>query len=107
VFVIDLTDTTRPADLSMPATLPAGITSVTAEEAVEMGSKLTRVTIRLKKPVTLQASASDKSVIITMPAVADALYAKAAASTACATPWIALNELFGSALPTPWSATKR
>jgi len=72
VFVIDLTDTTRPADLSMPTTLPAGITSVTAEEAVEMGSKLTRVTIRLKKPVTLQASASDKSVIITMPAVADA-----------------------------------
>ena len=72
VFVVDLTGTTRPADLSMPATLPAGITSVTAEEAVEMGSKLTRVTIRLKKPVTLQASASDKSVIITMPAVADA-----------------------------------
>ncbi len=41
----------------------------------------------------------------TMQATADALYAKAAASTACATPWIALNELFGSSLPTPWSQT--
>lgn len=38
-------------------------------------------------------------------AAADALYARAAASTACATPWIGLNELFGSALPTPWSPT--
>jgi hypothetical protein len=29
----------------------------------------------------------------------------AAAQTACATPWIALNELQGASLPTPWSAT--
>jgi len=40
-----------------------------------------------------------------IPATADALYAQAAASTACATPWIALNELFGSGLTTPWSPT--
>jgi len=40
-----------------------------------------------------------------MPAAADALFAKAVASSACATPWIGLNELFGSGLPTPWSAT--
>jgi hypothetical protein len=40
-----------------------------------------------------------------IPAAADALFAKAVASSACATPWIGLNELFGSALPTPWSAT--
>jgi hypothetical protein len=36
---------------------------------------------------------------------ADRLYDQAVASTACATPWIALNELLGSHLPTPWSAT--
>jgi len=36
---------------------------------------------------------------------ADALYAKAVASTACATPWVALNELAGSGLATPWSTT--
>jgi hypothetical protein len=41
----------------------------------------------------------------TIAPAADTLYAKAATSTACATPWIALNELFGSGLPTPWSPT--
>ena len=41
----------------------------------------------------------------TIPAAADALFAKAAASTACVTPWVALNELFGSGLTTPWSPT--
>ena len=41
----------------------------------------------------------------TIPAAADALFAKAVASTACATPWIALNELFGSALATPGRPT--
>jgi len=34
---------------------------------------------------------------------ADALYDRAAASTACPTPWIALNELFGSDAQMPWS----
>jgi hypothetical protein len=34
---------------------------------------------------------------------ANVLYEYAAAQTSCATPWIALNELFGSSLPTPWS----
>jgi hypothetical protein len=36
---------------------------------------------------------------------ADALYDRAVASTECATPWIGLNELLGSQLATPWSAT--
>jgi len=39
----------------------------------------------------------------TIPAAADALFAKAVASSGCATPWIALNELFGSGAVTPWS----
>jgi hypothetical protein len=40
-----------------------------------------------------------------VPAAADALYAKAVASSACPTPWIALNELQGSQLAMPWSTT--
>ncbi|HEV8657535.1 MAG TPA: AMIN domain-containing protein, partial [Thermoanaerobaculia bacterium] len=68
VFVIDLTGTTRPADLTIPATLPAPVSSLTAEEAVEMGSKLTRVTFRLTQPVMPQASVSEKSVVVTVPA---------------------------------------
>ena len=70
VFVVDLTGTTRPADLSIPATLPAPIASVAAEEAVEMGSRLTRVTFRFSQPVTPQASAGDKAVIVSLPASA-------------------------------------
>ena len=38
---------------------------------------------------------------------ADRLYAHAVAVTACARPVIALNELFGSHLATPWSPTNR
>jgi hypothetical protein len=34
---------------------------------------------------------------------ANTLYDFAAAQTSCSAPWIALNELFGSSLPTPWS----
>ncbi len=36
---------------------------------------------------------------------ADRLFFRAVASSACARPWIALNELFGSNLPAPWSPT--
>lgn len=36
---------------------------------------------------------------------ANRLFFYAAASSGCDKPWIALNELFGASLPTPWSAT--
>ena len=36
---------------------------------------------------------------------ADRVFYRAVASSACATPWIALNEMFGSNLATPWSPT--
>src|SRR3954447_7754997 len=39
-----------------------------------------------------------------IPAAADAEYDRAVKSTNCSTPWILLNELQGSNLPTPWSA---
>ena len=41
----------------------------------------------------------------TIAGAADALLARAVASTGCSTPWIALNELLGAALTTPWSTT--
>ncbi len=67
VFVVDLASTTKAATVAIPATLPAGVTSISAEEAVEMGTRLTRVTFRLAHAATLQASASDKSVVVTVP----------------------------------------
>jgi type IV pilus secretin PilQ/predicted competence protein len=67
VFVVDLTGTSRPADLAIPASLPSAVASISAEEAVEMGSRLTRVTFRFNKPFAPQASAADHSVVVTMP----------------------------------------
>ena len=67
VFVVDLTGTGRPADLVVPTTLPAGLVVMTAEEAVEMGNKLTRITFRFTGPVTPRASASATSVIVSIP----------------------------------------
>src|SRR5215212_1595086 len=72
VFVVDLTSTSKAPAVAIPATLPAGVSSISAEEAVEMGSRLTRVTFRLSAPATLHASATDNDVIVTVPAPAAA-----------------------------------
>jgi hypothetical protein len=66
------------------------------------GAATTYFVLHLPTIVGQPATPADPASI---QAAADSLYAKAVASTACTTPWIALNELFGSALPTPWSAT--
>lgn len=87
VFIIDLTGTTRPAELKLPESLPAPITSVTAEEAVEMGSNLTRVTFRMAQPaVTPQASVADNTVIVSLPAAAVATVQETPAETIAETP---------------------
>ena len=36
---------------------------------------------------------------------ADRIFYRAVASTNCARPWMALNEMWGANLPTPWSQT--
>lgn len=69
VFVVDLTATSRPADLAIPAELPNGVSSITAEEAVEMGNKLTRVTFRFTAPFAPEVSAADKAVLILLPEI--------------------------------------
>src|SRR5688572_23077556 len=70
VFVVDLTATSRPADLAIPAELPNGVASISAEEAVEMGNKLTRVTFRFTSPFAPEVSAADKAVLVLLPEVA-------------------------------------
>lgn len=67
VFVVDLTSTTKGQGLAVPATLPAGVASVSAEEAVEMGTRLTRVTFRLSHPAAPQATVNDNAVVVTIP----------------------------------------
>lgn len=70
VFVVDLTDTGREAALVVPATLPPAVVSIAADDATEMGGRLTRVTFRLAELVTPQVSAIEKAVVVTIPATA-------------------------------------
>jgi type IV pilus assembly protein PilQ len=70
VFVVDLTDTGREASAVVPSTLPPAVASLTAEEVVEMGSRLTRVTFRLSQPLSPEVTAIEKAVVITVPATA-------------------------------------
>jgi type IV pilus assembly protein PilQ len=64
IFVIDLSGVSKAATLSIPHDLPAGVASVTADEAVEMGNRLTRVTLRFAEAQTPRVSASDHDVMV-------------------------------------------
>lgn len=66
------------------------------------GAATTYFVLSLPNLVGEPATPDDPALIA---ARADTLYQSAVASTACTTPWIALNELLGPGLATPWSAT--
>ncbi|PYQ33572.1 MAG: hypothetical protein DMF57_09060 [Acidobacteria bacterium] len=70
-FVIDLTGTTKATSLVIPTNLPATIIAINANEVTEMGSRLTRVTVRLAQPASLQAAANGNAVTIALPMVAE------------------------------------
>ncbi|HEX8253701.1 MAG TPA: type IV pilus secretin PilQ [Thermoanaerobaculia bacterium] len=70
VFIVDLTDTSRNAGVTVPATLPPAVSSITADEVVEMGSRLTRITFRLAQTMQPEVTTIDKAVVITIPATA-------------------------------------
>lgn len=70
VFVVDLTDTGRDASVAIPATLPPAVASLAADEVVEMGNRLTRVTFRFSETLHPEVMAIEKAVVITVPATA-------------------------------------
>jgi type IV pilus assembly protein PilQ len=70
VFIIDLTSTSRDGALAIPSTLPPAVVSIAAEDVVEMGSRLTRVTFRLSDSLAPEISATDKALTVTIPATA-------------------------------------
>ncbi|HYO76688.1 MAG TPA: type IV pilus secretin PilQ [Thermoanaerobaculia bacterium] len=80
VFIVDLTDTSRSAGVAVPATLPPAVSSITADEVVEMGSRLTRITFRLAQPMQPEVTTIDKAVVITIPATAIPIETAAAPS---------------------------
>ena len=70
LFVIDLTGAAKAASLAIPSALPPSVGSVSAEEVTDMGSRLTRVSVHLNQPGTIEASAEGNDIIISLPAVA-------------------------------------
>lgn len=67
VFVVDLTDTGR-GSVAVPSVLPPAVASLSADEVVEMGNRLTRVTFRFAEPLSPEVMAIEKAVVITIPA---------------------------------------
>jgi type IV pilus secretin PilQ/predicted competence protein len=78
LFVIDLTGASKAASLAIPTTLPASVGSVSVDDVTEMGSRLTRVSVHLTQPASLEASAEGNNIVITLPASAVAAAADAA-----------------------------
>ena len=72
-FVVDLSGASKAPTLTIPSPLPPSITSLTAEEVTEMGTRVMRVTVHLAQPAALQASADDHAVAVTLPAKEEAL----------------------------------
>jgi type IV pilus secretin PilQ/predicted competence protein len=70
VFVVDLTDTAREASVVIPSGLPPAVISLSADEVVEMGSRLTRVTFRFAETFSPEVMAIEKAVVVTVPATA-------------------------------------
>lgn len=70
LFVIDLTGAAKAASLAIPSALPPSVGSVSAEEVTDMGNRLTRVSVHLNQPGTIEASAEGNDIIISLPVVA-------------------------------------
>ncbi len=73
LFVIDLTGASKAASLAIPSTLPASVASVSVDDVTEMGSRLTRVSVHLTQPASIEASAEGNNVIIKLPVVVPAV----------------------------------
>jgi type IV pilus assembly protein PilQ len=71
-FVIDLSGAAKGANLTVPSPLPDSITAITAEDVMEMGTRLTRVTFRLSQGAALQAAPVGNSVSIALPEIISA-----------------------------------
>ncbi len=72
LFVIDLTGASKASTLAVSSPLPAGITSIAADEVTEMGTRLTRVTFHLAQPGALQAAANGNTVAVSLPSAVPA-----------------------------------
>jgi len=78
-FVIDFPGMTKSGQLTTPTNLPSNVTSVSAEETVELGSPLTRVTLHYVGDAAPTAIAENDAVIVTFEGVSGATTSVASA----------------------------
>ncbi len=86
--------------MARPGTVLAVSTGNYPAEVRAAGAKTVYWDMNLNGRVGTPTAPADPALI---PERANRLYVFAASQTQCATPWIALNELFGANLETPWT----
>jgi type IV pilus secretin PilQ/predicted competence protein len=64
VFVVDLPRVVKKADLAIPTNLPEFVASLSAEEVIELGAPMTRVTLRFTERVDSAVSMENGKLII-------------------------------------------
>ena len=87
--------------MARPGTVLAVSTGSYPAEARAAGAQTVYWDMNLKGRVGIPTAPADPATIAER---ANRLYVFAASQTQCATPWIALNELFGANLETPWTS---
>jgi hypothetical protein len=85
-----------------PGVVAAAANFVFPPQLRELGAQTVYWEMHLRQRVGTPTNPLDPAVVEDW---ADRVFYRAVASSACATPWIALNEMWGSNLATPWSPT--
>jgi hypothetical protein len=85
-----------------PGVVAAAANFIFPAQLRALGAQTVYWEMHLRRRVGTPGNPLDPAVVLDW---ADRVFYRAVASSACATPWIALNEMWGSNLATPWSPT--
>jgi hypothetical protein len=103
---VDFADGSVPywTTFAQPGVVAAAANFIYPPQLRALGAKTVYWEMNLKQRVGTPNNPLDPADV---PDWADRVFYRAVASSACATPWIALNEMWGSNLATPWSPTNQ
>jgi len=101
---VDFADGSSPfwTMFARPGVVGAAANFIYPAQMRALGEKTVYWEMNLRQRVGIPANPMDPALVEDW---ADREFYRAVASSACATPWIALNEMWGSNLATPWSPT--
>ena len=103
---VDFADGSVPfwTEFARPGVVAAASNFIYPPQLRALGAKTVYWEMNLKQRVGTPTNPIDPAAVQIW---ADRVFYRAVASSACATPWIALNEMWGSNLATPWSPTNQ